>query len=254
MVDSDSHSRSDLPRAQRAPDPARSRGILRIAPWPCDPSTIQLLLVDHRVVPSEPELAEIIERIRARGATRIRTGVLFPPAAERCATLGFSTIDSLALLELPRAVLLQTERRVSDDPSVRVAPIRWRHRNQVVAVDQAAFGPIWGYDRHAIRSMRSATPLFRARCVRHHSTVVGYVMAGIGDRTGYIQRLAVAPEHRRAGIARELILDTLGWMKDHSVTSVLVNTGRDNEAALTLYTRLGFEERPEVLTVAELML
>lgn len=254
MVESDSHSRSEHSAARRAPDPLPHRGILRIAAWPGDPATVQLLLVDHRVLPSESEVTEILEKIRARGAGRVRSGVLFPAAAQMFSELGFRTADSLALLELSRTRLTALTHNPVGGSKNRVGPIGIFHRAQVVAVDQAAFGPMWGYDRHAILSMRSATPLFRARCVRRERRVAGYLMAGIGDRTGYIQRLAVSPQHRRAGIANDLVHDSLIWMSEHSVTSVLVNTGVHNEAALRLYQELGFEMRPEVLTVAELEL
>ncbi len=259
MVDSDSHSRSGRSPLRRAPEPLLDRGILRITSWPGDPATVQLLLTDHRVLPSVSEVTTIIRKIRDRGAARIRTGVLFPQASAMFEELGFEIADVLALLELhqPQHNQPQINGAIppTDAPSRhRVVPIGLFRRAQVVAVDQAAFGPIWGYDHRAIRSMRSATPQFRARCVRQDGRIAGYLMAGIGDHTGYIQRLAVSLEHRRTGIARDLVRDTLRWMMEHSVRSVLVNTGLHNEAALRLYQDFGFEMRPEVLTVAELVL
>lgn len=254
MVDSDSQSRSERSAARRASDPPPKHGILRIAAWPGDPATVQLLLVDHHVVPSKSEVSEIIDKIRARGARRIRSGVLFPDAAALFGDLGFHTADSLALLELPKAQLTGITPNPVNVDGNRVAQIGVFDRSQVVDVDQAAFGPTWGYDRRTIRSMRAATPLFRARCVRRERRIAGYLMAGIGDRTGYIQRLAVSPDHRRAGIAKDLVSDSLIWMNEHSVNSVLVNTGLHNEPALRLYQKLGFKIRPEVLTVAELEL
>jgi ribosomal protein S18 acetylase RimI-like enzyme len=253
MVESESHTRSDPHEIRRASQMRNGHRLARIAPWPGDPSTVQLQLLDHRILPDEAVLTDLISTIRARGAARIRTGVLFPPAAELCARLGFTTVDTLALLELKRPQLQQIAATAPQE-GPRLAPIGPWSLGQTAAVDQAAFGPTWGYDKKAIRSMRSATPMCRARSVRADRRIIGYLMAGIGDRTGYIQRLAVLPSHRRQGIARQLVIDAVMWMGEHSVTSVLVNTGIDNEPALHLYRSLGFEMSSEVLTVGELTL
>jgi ribosomal protein S18 acetylase RimI-like enzyme len=253
MVDSESHSRSKRHEIRDASVAYHGRRLLRINPWPGDPSTVQLQLLDHRVLPDETVMSDVIASIRSRGAARIRTGVLFPVAAQMCERLGFATVDTLALLELPRAQL--RELALTPVPTThRVTPIGPLGWGQAINVDQAAFGPIWGYNKKAIRSMRSATPMFRARSVRRDRRTIGYLMAGIADRTGYIQRLAVLASERRQGIARHLVHDAVLWMGEHSVNSVLVNTGIDNEPALDLYRSLGFEMRSEVLTVGELTL
>ena len=256
MVESESHSRSDPQVIRHDPGTRLGRRLLRISTWPGDPSTVQLQLLDHRLLPDEAVMSDLITTLRSRGAARIRTGVLFPPAAELCHRLGFATVDTLALLELPRPQLREliaassaispTSHRIST-----IGPFGW---GQAVTVDQAAFGPIWGYDKKVLRSMRSATPIFRARSIRRDRCIIGYLLAGIADRTGYIQRLAVLPTERRHGVASQLVLDAVLWMGEHSVNSVLVNTGIDNEPALDLYRKLGFEMKAEVLTVGELTL
>ena len=66
-----------------------------------------------------------------------------------------------------------------------------------------------------------------------------------------LQRIAVDSEHRRRGIARDLVVDALRWMHHDRRSRCLVNTGLDNSAALALYEGLGFERLSDVLTIAE---
>ena len=234
--------------------------VLGTAPWPGDPATVQLHLRDHRASPSDADLAAMLDRLGATGATRVRTGILFPAAAEVFARHGFLTVDTLSLLERrPHPVAAATPPPFPPPQRHRLRALslsRWTARGPrgtraAALVDQRAFGQVWGYDAPAVRSIGGATPLRRARAVHMDRRLVGYLIAGIADRTGYIQRLAVDPTAQRRGIARALVMDALRWTEDHSVDSVLVNTGHDNTAALALYRSLGFEERPEVLTIAE---
>jgi ribosomal protein S18 acetylase RimI-like enzyme len=46
----------------------------------------------------------------------------------------------------------------------------------------------------------------------------------------------------------------LGWLARRRVTDILVNTHLDNQRALSLYQRIGFEQLPENLQVMELSL
>jgi ribosomal protein S18 acetylase RimI-like enzyme len=81
--------------------------------------------------------------------------------------------------------------------------------------------------------------------------MAGFALSGAAADSGYLQRLAVAPDRRRAGIARDLAVDALRWMHTQGRTQCLVNTGVDNIAALTLYEHLGFDTLPDLLTIAE---
>jgi ribosomal protein S18 acetylase RimI-like enzyme len=55
-------------------------------------------------------------------------------------------------------------------------------------------------------------------------------------------------------VATSLLQDGLGWLTRRRVTDILVNTHLDNQRALSLYQRLGFEQLPENLHVMELSL
>lgn len=73
-----------------------------------------------------------------------------------------------------------------------------------------------------------------------------------GEITGYIGcdwvldeasigNIVVSPEHRRQGIGAGLISGLLSMLKDLGITVIFLEVRFDNEAAIALYTGLGFE-------------
>ena len=73
---------------------------VRVAPWPRRPDITQLVLLDHHMVPQPDDVTGWLREAAATGASTARTNALFPDAAEVFADAGFSTADTLALLEL----------------------------------------------------------------------------------------------------------------------------------------------------------
>jgi ribosomal-protein-alanine N-acetyltransferase len=90
---------------------------------------------------------------------------------------------------------------------------------------------------------------FRVSTVR--SRVVGYAVTGRAGRRGYVQRLAVHPDHASRGIGAALVVDGLRWLQRHDAEQAVVNTQSSNERARRLYERLGFRLQPSGLVVLE---
>jgi ribosomal protein S18 acetylase RimI-like enzyme len=220
--------------------------------WPGDPSTRQLVLLDHDDVPRVDEVRAWTDHCRRLGAHRVRTSALRPEAAEVFLRCGFLPIDRLALLEIdPR-------RRVPSPPtgsSWRVGRVHRRDITSLIDLDRAAFPPPWGHDEQSWWDARRATPRSRARLVEGRSGgfdgPAGYALSGHAGHTGYLQRLAVDRRFRGQGIGRLLVDDALAAMERRRCRSVLVNTGIDNRAALSLYEAVGFRRRADELIVAE---
>lgn len=202
------------------------------------------MLVDHNRTPSAADVAVWLDRARQRGFAGVRTSALFPAAADVLATVGFSTADRLALLRLDGLA----EREVRS-PEIAVGPLRPWQRRAAADIDQAAFGHEWGNDTAGLGGIVKATPSHLAR--RIGRPIAGFALSGAAGTTGYLQRLAVHPDARRRGYARALVDDALLWMQRRGLTSVLVNTGIDNEPALRLYAAVGFTPVNQQLTVAE---
>lgn len=232
--------------ASRAPRP------WQLKPWPNDPVARLLVFVDHLTIPTPADLAAADAAARAEGATTIRTSALFPRAAEVAAEAGYEVIDTLALLRLvlddgfDRAV----ESRIGPI-APRTAPLRsWQHR-RAAAVDQDAFGMLWGNDAASLRAIRYATPVHRARRTGRGRSLAGFAISGAAGESGYVQRLAVATANRRRGVGRDLVLDSLLWMRRRGLTTAYVNTGVTNAPALALYADLGFARMGDDLVIAE---
>lgn len=111
---------------------------------------------------------------------------------------------------------------------------------------------MWGNDDTSLAEIRTATPIHRARMITDGRALSGFAISGAGGSNGYIQRLAVAPDHQRLGIGRQLVEDALDWMRARHLSAAFVNTGIANEPALRLYEALGFVCLDDRLTIAEL--
>ncbi len=123
-------------------------------------------------------------------------------------------------------------------------------------MDGAAFSPFWRFDERGLDDARAATPSARFRVVDgigggDDGRVVGYAITGRAGSIGYLQRLAVLPDHQRRGIGHALVMDGLLWARRRGSTSVLVNTQETNEAAVRLYERMGFRREAYGLAVLE---
>ncbi len=72
------------------------------------------------------------------------------------------------------------------------------------------------------------------------ATVGGYLIARDAAGSGEILNLAVAPEHRRQGLARRLLEAGLGELSARGVYEVFLEVRQSNVAAQMLYGDAGF--------------
>jgi ribosomal protein S18 acetylase RimI-like enzyme len=224
----------------------------RLRPWPHDPTARLLVFLDLATPPTADDFTRAVAQATADGAQVVRTSALYPRSAEIALQRGFTPIDSLALLRLRLDDRLDRwieSRYGAVLPTTK--PLRAWHHARAAAVDEAGFGRLWGNDAASLAEIRTATPVHRARYVGRGQQLAGFAVSGASADTGYIQRLAVHPEHRRQGHARDLVTDALAWMRRRRLGMAYVNTGSDNQPALALYEGIGFSQMDEVLTIVE---
>ena len=75
-----------------------------------------------------------------------------------------------------------------------------------------------------------------------NGTPVGYLVAFYTDEAGYVAEIAVAPEHRREGRARRLLVTAFDRLREEGCSRIRLAVHPENEPARRLYQSLGFEE------------
>lgn len=80
-----------------------------------------------------------------------------------------------------------------------------------------------------------------ARLAEHRGQLAGYVFARWVLETGEIMNLAVAPEQRRRGLARQLLHAVLEGLQARGVHEVFLEVRVSNQAAQALYLSRGFQ-------------
>lgn len=220
----------------------------RTSPWRGDGSVAYITPVPDAPIPSAAFVHRCLEQLAQRGYGRVVTSALSRPEQEGFRQNGFEVVEELHLLA-------HDLRRIpGPNPTPAPAAVIKRatdaHRHAVLAVDDRAFPPFWQLGDVGLDDAVNATPHSRFRvAVLPDHRVAGYAVTGRSARRGFLQRLAVDPEHRQQGIGQALVLDGLRWLRRWRVDRAVVNTQLDNTAALSLYEHLGFRREPSGLCV-----
>ena len=86
-----------------------------------------------------------------------------------------------------------------------------------------------------------ASPHVISRVAERGASIAGYAFARWVTTTGEIMNLAVAPEERRKGLARQLLEAVLEGLLARGVEEVFLEVRVSNQAAQALYLSRGFQ-------------
>lgn len=222
---------------------------------PTEPGTACLVPIPGRVQLSAESVSQAISRLRAHGASAVVTAAVPPDCAPAFADTGFVEAESLVVLSLDPDHYVPA----ADAQVVRLRSVRPWEIDLVLSVDAAAFEPKWWLHRNGYDEAMAATPRTRARVVAtpawpKAASIDAFLLSGFAGNQGFIQRLAVHPDVQGRGYASALLDDAVRWMQGADVETISVNTHPENERALAIYERRGFERAPHDLTIWRLEL
>lgn len=218
-----------------------------IREWAHDPDVAYMSFTLRRVAPNVVDIHAATEHARAAGFRHVVTSAVTDDEAMALTLAGYSVRDELVVMA--RTLTDHNPSMRADGPVVE--RVRRNEDELILAVDRAAFASTWALDRFGLQEARQATPWIRTRVVRDDGHPVAYAICGLGRRRGYLQRLAVMPDHQGQGLGRQLVADSLGWLRRRRAQAVFVNTETTNTSALALYTATRFERQPTTLRTYE---
>jgi len=123
------------------------------------------------------------------------------------------------------------------DARYRIRPAIPSEVSELAAIERRCFSDPW--TPAGIREMMQSgtTITLIAACGK---VAAGYLMARISGEEGEILNLAVLPEHRRQGVANQLLQQGLAALKSAGVREAYLEVRESNQPALALYGAYGF--------------
>jgi ribosomal-protein-alanine N-acetyltransferase len=122
--------------------------------------------------------------------------------------------------------------------TVEIRPFLRRHLKRVLEIERACFRRD-AYPRDLFLELhRECAGLFLI--ARRSRRIVGYSITCTSGLTSELVSIAVAPEHRAAGVGRALIRHTFTKLKRRRIRTLALTVRVANTNAIRLYRRLGF--------------
>lgn len=127
---------------------------------------------------------------------------------------------------------------------IKIRPMRIEDLAEVMEIDQLSFSnpwPISAYKYELTQNRSSVLWVAELNLPERAFSVVGMIVAWLVHGEAHIATLAVHPEFRKEGIAKQLLVYTLGDAVHRGIQEAMLEVRESNQAAQNLYRQFGFE-------------
>ena len=180
--------------------------------------------------------------------------LLWAAAQEAIGQAGGATVAAIAMQSWFQKVLaasgfenrqriIMLEWHQTGQASFEANGVRIRRMNpvdlvQVMETDHASFQPLWHNSLETLQ--RALSQALYATVAETPDGIVGYQLTTGHGQRAHLARLAVHPSMQGRGVGGALLKDLFGSLSGAGTQRLSVNTQNDNEASLSLYTKMGF--------------
>lgn len=119
-----------------------------------------------------------------------------------------------------------------------IGPMRRRHLRGVMAIENETSSHPWSQSLFLGELRNPTGRIYNVATDAHR--VIGFCGLMIVADEGHVTTIAVAPDARRMGVARRLLVRTIREAVERGVVDVTLEVRTSNEAALAMYRRFGF--------------
>ena len=126
---------------------------------------------------------------------------------------------------------------------VHVRPAHSGDVPALVALDEAAFDPLWRNAPQTFVHALDNLPYFVVAELAGQT--VGYLFSSLQGDTGHLIRVAVHSDYQGRGIGARLLTEAIQFFRAKKMKAVTLNTQKDNIVSQRLYRHFGFQPMGE---------
>jgi ribosomal-protein-alanine acetyltransferase len=122
-----------------------------------------------------------------------------------------------------------------------IRPLTTKHLEEVVKLNHRCFLKDESYSRDTFKYLLKNPRTLSYQVVTPTELIIGFIVITVGeDRVAHITTIGVAPEHRKRGIAKKLLIFTEKSLIKRGIGTVHLEVRVSNVAAQELYQTLDY--------------
>ena len=178
-------------------------------------------------------LAAVVPPLREHGVRILAFVGLEGWLVDALLTSGFRRVNTVVTMQ-------KSDFAIPDagNDQVSVRSVREDDLAAILAIEDAAFEPLWRNTAHSLAHYRATSPYFVVATLGEH--VAGYVIGSLEGRHAHVTRIAVSPMDQSRRIGVRLLAEAIHFFCGQGVFGITLNTEQDNVKAHRLYRWFGF--------------
>ncbi len=140
------------------------------------------------------------------------------------------------------AQIEETENIVPAPPcEYEIRRLTEKHQEEVMRLNLRCFKNGENYTKHTFNYLLGEPKTLSYRAVTPTDEMVGFIFVMMSDNgAGHLTTVGVAPEHRRRGLAEQLLEHAENALRRREISTIMLEVRVSNVGAQNLYQRFGY--------------